>query len=42
MIRGSSNSFGVAYEVGPDDELPGVNELIEYGERTWQVSDLPV
>lgn len=34
---GTSNSFGVPYERGPDDPSPDVDELFDYGEETWEV-----
>lgn len=35
-IRGSSNSFGVPYERGAEDEAPTVQELVDFGEDTFE------
>jgi transcription initiation factor TFIIH subunit 4 len=35
--RGTSNSFGVPFDRGPDDFLVDEDELIRYGEETWEV-----
>lgn len=37
MIRGKSNSFGVPYERQGGDSAPTEDELVEYGEDTWEV-----
>jgi len=36
--RGTSNSFGVPFERGPEDLIVEERELITYGETTWEVS----
>lgn len=36
--RGKSNSFGVPYDRQPDDTAPTEDELVQYGEDTWEVS----
>jgi len=38
MIRGTSNSFGVPYERRPEDTVPSEDEIVDYGEETWEVS----
>jgi hypothetical protein len=37
MSRGKSNSFGVPHERQDGDLSPTEDELIEYGEDTWEV-----
>jgi hypothetical protein len=38
--RGTSNSFGVPYEGQPGDPAPTEDELVDYGEDTWEVSTI--
>ena len=40
MSRGKSNSFGVPHERQDDDPAPTEDELVEYGEDTWEVGYL--
>ena len=37
-LRGTSNSFGVPYERRPEDTVPSEDEIVDYGEETWEVS----
>jgi transcription initiation factor TFIIH subunit 4 len=37
IFRGTTNGFGVPFEQDPEEEVPTQEQLIVYGEDTWEV-----